>query len=146
MSTSKARAIREFSKWAKNRFGGDLLSMVIFGSVAKGADEEGSDVDVLLIVRKGLPMKEQIRIFEPITLKLLRRYFVRMSPMLIGKEGFEKMVEVRSPLLLGVLEGYEVLYDWEKYFEEKMAVLKRFLSRATFIEEGVWYSPELEVG
>jgi len=36
------------------RFGDDLVSLVVFGSVARGEAGPGSDIDVLIIIR-GLP-------------------------------------------------------------------------------------------
>lgn len=38
----------------KARFGADLVSLVVFGSHARGEARPGSDIDVLIVVR-GLP-------------------------------------------------------------------------------------------
>lgn len=45
------RIAQEFARWAQAHLGSSLVRVVLFGSVARGDDREGSDIDVLLEVR-----------------------------------------------------------------------------------------------
>jgi predicted nucleotidyltransferase len=53
--SSRLRIAEEFATWARDQLGPRLVRVVLFGSVARGDDREGSDIDVLLEV-KGNPV------------------------------------------------------------------------------------------
>ena len=54
---------------------GDLNceKIILFGSRARGNFSEGSDYDILIILRKALPIKEKIRLFTRLRRDLAKR-------------------------------------------------------------------------
>jgi predicted nucleotidyltransferase len=46
----RLRIAQEFAVWARRELGSKLVRVVLFGSVARGDDREGSDVDLLMEV------------------------------------------------------------------------------------------------
>jgi len=51
----------------------DYEKIILFGSRARGDFSEGSDHDVLIIVRKTLPIKEKMRLFTLMRKDLAKR-------------------------------------------------------------------------
>jgi predicted nucleotidyltransferase len=47
---SEARAVEALRAWLRERFGGRLRELALFGSKARGEAHEDSDVDVLVVV------------------------------------------------------------------------------------------------
>ncbi len=56
--------LREVKGKLKEILGDDLVEVILFGSYARGEAREGSDVDVLLITRRRLSLKEYDRLNE----------------------------------------------------------------------------------
>ncbi|MFB6099817.1 MAG: nucleotidyltransferase domain-containing protein, partial [Candidatus Nanohalobium sp.] len=51
MTESKHReAFRDFAERAEEELGGSLEKLVLYGSVARGEEDDESDVDVLVVV------------------------------------------------------------------------------------------------
>ena len=44
--------IEDFATTLKNNFGGDFLSLIIFGSYARGEADSDSDLDLLIVLKK----------------------------------------------------------------------------------------------
>jgi predicted nucleotidyltransferase len=113
----------------KKRFGDKLVSLVVYGSVARGDARRDSDIDMLIVV-KGLP-KGRVRrnlLFEEVeddiseSIKRLwaRGYNVDFSPILKTPDEAAKL----SPLYLDMVEDAMILYDENKFFENVLARLR----------------------
>lgn len=51
-------AAAEFAEAVRQSFGGDVHDVILYGSTARGDATEGSDVDVLVVIREGTPTDE----------------------------------------------------------------------------------------
>ena len=103
------------------RFGGDVVSVVVFGSRARGAARAGSDLD-LLVVARGLPVRRWAR-YEPF-LSAARA----VSDEFAGAQSVialtpEEATTVR-PYYLGMLSGHITLRDRDHFFESVLARLQ----------------------
>ena len=105
-------------------FGERLVSVVLFGSHARGEARPESDVDIFLVV-KGLPESPLDRIVE-IRRPLAGR--VRERVAFIAKTPEEVLAGVPSLYLDLALDG-RVLYD-TGFFCERQAVLRRLIEQA----------------
>ena len=81
-----------------------VLAVVLFGSVAKGRATEESDLDLVVITEGGVELNEEIY-------KITFRYNLPIETTFMSFEELLSHVQARTTFLLGVLEGYEVLYD-----------------------------------
>ncbi|MFB6159423.1 MAG: nucleotidyltransferase domain-containing protein [Candidatus Nanohalobium sp.] len=52
--TKHRKAFEEFAEKAQEDLGDSLKKLVLYGSVARGEESEGSDVDVFAVVEEGL--------------------------------------------------------------------------------------------
>lgn len=122
-------------------FRDDLISVVVYGSVARGTARKDSDIDVLIVVEE-LPRSrfERLSIYmkaeenlDPLLNELLKRgYAVTISPILKTKREAERI----SPLYLDMVEDAIIAYDKNGFFEE---ILKRLRDKLMELgAEMVW--------
>lgn len=128
------------------RFGADLVSVVLYGSTARGDCRPDSDID-LLIVSAALPQSklERIRLVAPLV-EALRYNFEharhKLAPYisLILKNRTE--ASYHSPLYLDMLEEAVILFDKQGFiasvFDEMKERLKALGSRRVTIGDK-WY-------
>jgi len=122
-------------------FRDDLVSVVVYGSVARGTARKDSDIDVLIVVeelprsrfeRLSMYMKAEENL-DPLFNELLNRgYAVTISPILKTKREAERI----SPLYLDMVEDAIIVYDKNGFFEE---ILKRLRDKLMELgAERVW--------
>ncbi len=83
VSESKRKAIEEFVRELKERYGEKVKRTILFGSVARGDFHEESDIDVLVIV-DGVKLKDISRIAT----KILLRHGEVICPIVRSEEEF----------------------------------------------------------
>lgn len=107
-----------------------LVTIAIFGSVAKDTFRPDSDIDVLIIA-EDLPKGRTKRVIEfleniesklsenikDLSKKSINPYF---SPVIKSTEE----VKLGSPLFLDMTEDVKILYDKDKFFENYLSELK----------------------
>lgn len=117
----------------KSYYGDRLISVVIFGSVARETQNFDSDLDVLIITKE-LPKGRMKRIseFENIEKKIepflesLRkedRINTYISAIIKSMEEAEK----GSPLFLDMVDDAKILFDKEGFFEKRLDKLRNRL-------------------
>ncbi len=120
-----------------------LVSIVLFGSLARGDATTRSDVD-LLVVAEGFPRRlsarrqELLELYAPVR-EARQLPFVEWN--LVTKTPDE--ARVHSPLYLDMVEDGRLLFDRDGFFAdvlERMRVRMRELgSRRVFLPDGSWY-------
>lgn len=137
--------LRELMKSLRNHF--DLVSVVVYGSVARGEARRDSDIDIL-IVADNLPDDRYLRfkIFEEAEkeveglLEKLRKegYQAFISPIIKSREEASRI----TPLYLDMVEDALILYDRDGFFSRILERLKKRLVelRAKRVRIGkMWY-------
>lgn len=112
-----------------------LITLAIFGSVARDTFRPDSDIDILIIA-KDLPKGRLKRVSEfeknierPLE-EIINRLFKegiypRISPLFKTPEE----VEYGSPLFLDMTENVKILYDKDNFFKDYLERLKDKLKR-----------------
>ncbi len=138
--------LTKFKQLLLERFGDNLVSLVLYGSVARGAAKTESDID-LLIILKDAPEVYYKRL-EPvidIELKLRDETFETtgaaptFSSIVLSKE---EAMENRN-IFLDMIDASVILYDKNNFFKNRLKELKNRLlelgSKKIMLEDKTWY-------
>jgi predicted nucleotidyltransferase len=106
LTRREREALGEFVEACKEKFGGNLVSIVLFGSRVKGYARRDSDYDLLIIARNLPDIKERFDLLEKEESEIWDKYGIKISSLLFEEEEIFSPV---NPLLFGVLSGYKVL-------------------------------------
>jgi hypothetical protein len=114
-----------FVRLLRERLRGDLVSVVLFGSRARGAARRDSDID-LLIVARNWPPSRLAR--HGVVLALAREISDDFADAVMAVlQRPEEAVNVK-PYYLGMLSGHETLWDVDGFFEGILTRLRRRLA------------------
>jgi predicted nucleotidyltransferase len=128
------------TKEIKNHFGAELVSIILFGSQARGTADEHSDID-LLVIAEGVPSdwRQQRNIVNKIIMspKLIN---LPVSIILKSPDVVKASLDTVQPLLFGILKSYEVLYDPTQFFETQAQIYRKRMKEWNVKEIGdhVW--------
>ena len=136
-----------------------LVSIVLFGSIARGEGKSESDLDLLVVI-KDLPERysDRLRLFneavkgiEKLRLKLWEEkgLYPLIDPIILTPED----ASTSHPFYLDMVDGCVLIFDRGKFMEKKLEKLRKRLkeleARKVLLADGKWYwelKPEVERG
>lgn len=149
----------EFKKILLKKIGDDLISVVLYGSVARGCAKKKSDIDLLIIMEYE---KDYFEMLKPLmdAYKKLKEKDVYGKFLKKGvKPYFSFLVFSRKEasknrwIYLDMVEDSIILYDKDNFFKNKIKEFKKRLkelgSRRIRLPDGRWYweiKPSLKSG
>ena len=144
-----------------NRFGSDLVSLVVYGSVARGQARPESDID-LLVVLENPPgnYHRRIDMVLDVEQELAHRAEYRRMRDDLGIEPFFAYIilsreEARENryLYLDMVQDAVILHDRDSFFARKLGEMRKRLeelgSKRIKLDDGTWYwdlKPDLKPG
>ena len=143
------KILEEFVGECKKKFKENLVSIVLFGSYARGEFKEESDVDLLVILNE-LPdsWKERTKLFEGLVDEIWKKYKKYIEIIPLTKEETLENLKDKTPLFLTFLLGMKVLYDSE-FFTPEFRKFASEVSKDEFIyvdkEDREWRLKELAI-
>lgn len=113
--------------------GDNLIAVVLFGSYAKGTARRFSDLD-LLVVAHTLPRNGQRdELLADAFDDLVIETGIAVMPIFVTKEELRFAMEVRSPLLYGLVTGYRmvwgklpILLKWEQFVRKHYRLSRKY--------------------
>ena len=145
----------------QEHFGERLISLVLYGSVARGEAGNESDIDLLLILgpvsanyhrRLDDDLTVQARLeqeseYEAVSKVLGNAPF--LSYLILSKEEAEE----NRPIYLDMVEEAKLLFDRADFFAKRLRAVRKRLeelgSMRVQLEDGTWYwdlKPDLKLG
>lgn len=127
------------------RFGEKLVSIVIFGSVARGEAKANSDIDVLLVCEEFEKSMSRTDKLVDIVLQLWseekkppgQHTWIQFHPL--RPEEAEK----NRPIYLDMIEDSIIIFDRNGFMENVLKKLEKRLqelgSRKVYLPDGTWY-------
>jgi predicted nucleotidyltransferase len=93
------------SRW----MGRDLSSILLFGSVARGEESQGSDIDVVVVLKDGTDPTGREEAIADASVEVVRRFGNKLSPILVTESEFERKRRSQKGLWHDIaLEGVEL--------------------------------------
>jgi predicted nucleotidyltransferase len=114
----------QYTEVLRRHFGDRLVSVVLFGSRARGEARLESDIDVLIVAR-GLPADRWARYggLRPLARQVSEAFAEAVAPILLTPE---EAAHVR-PYYLGMLSGHVMVEDVGGFFAAVLERLRRKL-------------------
>jgi predicted nucleotidyltransferase len=152
--------IQEFLSRVKQVFGGNLVSVILFGSVARRQAKKESDIDLLVILRDASDDHyERLKPLVDVELRMrksapyeeyLREGLIPCFSYIVLSKG---EAEENHYVFLDMLEDSIILFDDDNYFRGRLVALKKRLSslgsKKVLLSDGSWYwdlKPDLRLG
>jgi len=130
---------------SNRRWGQDLVSVIVFGSFARGDAYEHSDID-LLIIAKNLPKGWRERGTYELSLERLGlTWNTPLQVILVEPEEIRLAIDNVMPLLLEIRESYRHLFDRDMFFQNEMKRFEKMIIRRGVrrLAEHKWEVPEI---
>ena len=153
--------LERFLELLKQTFGDSLVSLVLYGSVARGDAEADSDIDLLLIL-KNPPNNYHRRLDQVLGVQsdLEREEVYKRTRERLDIEPFlshiilsKEEADENRYIYLDMVEDAKILYDRDNFFAQRLKVIKKRLrelhSKRVWLEDGTWYwdlKPDLKPG
>lgn len=152
--------IKETLDLLLQEFGENLLSAVVFGSVARGEETSASDIDIL-IIGKDLPeslsdrmdrlAKVLVQLDETQTSKKMRKKNINTWIQFHALNSDE--AKLHRPIYLDMVEDGVIIFDKNKFIETILSgfgkKLKQLGAKRVFLKDGSWYwdlKPDIKRG
>lgn len=152
--------LARFLQLLQAEYSDELVSLVLYGSVARGEADKQSDVDLIIVLEN--PPDEYYKRSERVigVLKELEKdkefqslkkndYAVYFKPIIFSR----KEAEESRYLFLDVVEDGIILYDRGNFFKDRLRSLGKRLkdlgAKRIFLKDGSWYwvlKPDLRPG
>jgi predicted nucleotidyltransferase len=89
LTAKERRAVDAYIRRLRERFPGEILQTILFGSKARGESGPWSDIDILTIVKEeSWPLREEI---NTLAARVSLEYDVLLGPRVIGQERWLRM-------------------------------------------------------
>ena len=106
---NKDAVVREFTELVKNHYGSRLAKIILYGSYARGDENEESDIDFLVLLRD-----EEIRVGHEISsishlmsrLGLAQNIWISAQPLSVSK-----FLKMNQPFFVNVKQEGVVVYE-----------------------------------
>lgn len=146
----RRRLVTYILELLRSFLGDDLISVVVFGSVARGRADLNSDTDVILVA-SNMPrsLSERMEILA----NLLVEFSKTQTCEELNRRGLNSWVqfhpltmeeaELHRPIYLDVVEDGIIVYDRGGFIKRVMEGFKSKLealgAKRVFLEDGSWY-------
>jgi len=145
--------LNKFKRRLLTRFKDDLISLVLFGSVARGTARKESDIDMLIIL-KDAPNSYYERLKPVIDIELeMRKDVEGMPPILSSIILTLDEAKQNRNIFLDMIDHSVILYDTNDFFKNRLSELKNRLdqlgSKKVLLDDGTWYwnlKPDIVAG
>jgi len=141
----------KFKQSLLDRFSNNLISIVVFGSIARGTARKESDID-LLIILKDAPAVYYKRLEPVIDIELKLREVSTVPIFSCIILSMEEAKENRN-IFLDMIDASIILYDKDEFFKNRLGELKNRLielgSKKVVLDDKTWYwnlKPDIKLG
>jgi predicted nucleotidyltransferase len=138
------KVLRTMVQNLHQKFKEQLVSVVIYGSYARGTATSGSDIDLLVVVRALPGDWQSIHRLEDEWMLRGRRLGKRFQVTLATPEDVLNSVECVAPMILEIYNAHRIIFDENDFFKGCMLNMAHIIKERgiRMRKPGVWEVPE----
>jgi predicted nucleotidyltransferase len=117
----------------RQRLGGNLVAIVLFGSYAKGSAREASDLDLLVVARMLPPSRERADLLTDAFDDLVIETGIAVMPILMTERELRLGMKSLGPLMFGLVTGYQIVWGklplltkWERFVKDRFRLSRKY--------------------
>jgi len=119
----------------------EIVSLIVFGSVAQGKANYDSDIDLLIVVQEWEePLEQTIR---EATSKLAVRIGLPIDSIVVSTSSLNTLLQQELQFLFGILQGYIILYDRSNIARSFHAKMEEVKGKYEYFEEIPLWLPRM---
>jgi predicted nucleotidyltransferase len=151
--TDYEQILNKFKRKLLAKYKDDIISLVLFGSVARGKARKESDIDMLIIL-KDAPDSYYERLKPVVEIELeMRKDVIGIPPIFSSMIlSFDEAKQNRN-IFLDMIDHSIILYDTNDFFKNRLSELKNRLdqlgSKKVILDDSTWYwnlKPDIVAG
>lgn len=144
MIERRIEVLDEVIERCKAILGETLVSIILFGSLARGLQDNRSDIDLLIVVNEDITGD----FLKDIRIGILLKYSVNLDIICMSKQDVIDNFEHFSPLFISFVLGVSILVD-DDFFEKEYFKFLNQLKKENikYVEQGkIWDLQEISSG
>ena len=151
--TDFEQILNKFKRKLLARYKDNIISLVLFGSVARGTAGKESDIDVLIIL-KDAPDSYYERLKPVVEIELeMRKDVIGIPPIFSSMILSLDEAKQNRNIFLDMIDHSIILYDTNDFFKNRLSELKIRLtqlgSKKVILDDSTWYwnlKPDIVTG
>jgi predicted nucleotidyltransferase len=141
MIERRIEVLDEVIERCKAILGETSVSIILFGSLARGLQDNRSDIDLLIVVNKDITGD----FLKDIRIGILLKYSVNLDIICMSKQDVIDNFEYFSPLFISFVLGVSILVDVDFFEKEYFKFLNQLKEEnIKYVEQGkIWDLQEI---
>ncbi|MFQ6063247.1 MAG: nucleotidyltransferase domain-containing protein [Methanosarcinales archaeon] len=103
----KKEIAKQFAKEVSKKFRDHIISIILFGSVAKGEDNKYSDIDILVLSKNPYLIRKE---FSKIIVDFLEKYGELIESLILEEKDLTRNMELGMPIIDDIKKSEVVLW------------------------------------
>ncbi|MCK5580187.1 MAG: nucleotidyltransferase domain-containing protein [Candidatus Omnitrophica bacterium] len=87
-----------------------IISMAIFGSVARGAETSKSDIDLVIVVENKIVKEKIDKAMDTLSVDMAKKFSVAISPYILTKIEIKRKYVKKQAIINAILENNRLIY------------------------------------
>ncbi len=144
----QTKLLTELTAILQQKFNQNLISIILFGSLAKGNFTKTSDIDVIVVCEDLIQdWRVRDKMIPALTEDIELKYSTPIHMNLVSEDEISHAIESVNPLMLEIYDANTIIFDKDNFFNNLLKNFEKNLSKwhAKKIEKGFWKIPGLAV-
>jgi len=106
----EANLLKQVASLIIKNLKGQVVSIIIFGSIAEGKEEGGSDLDLLIVMKEGTDLAKIESDLDRLSAIISTSFGNQISPVLLKEKQFSRKYKQKDPFVRNIVARGKTIY------------------------------------